>query len=292
MWAVVKNYLVGLALWCVFCASISTGAPARDLLTISADKNTFLAYVRFLDGRDPVRVSNFSSKRVTRGVVDLVFLQKALKLGGNTRKIHFILMPSYPRSVYALRNGDYVVSAEAIWSSDIEESTGELMAVSPLVEDGEYYAGLYTIASNSAVTEIKTPADVERFSIVSNRSWKTDWTTLQSINFSDIQSAATFEVMLGMVTRGRVDLLLIPFSNEADLSYIFAGTKFIPVPNYKVRLRGSRHFAVSAKHPLGASVYAELEKGIQLLRKDGVIKEGYSQAGFFNEQTKDWQVVN
>ena len=60
------------------------------------------------------------------------------------------------------------------------------------------------------------------------------------------------------------------------------------VPGIKVSFPGTRHFMVSKKHPLGAKVYAALERGLVVLRERGVISMAYRECGFFNEEYAGW----
>jgi hypothetical protein len=60
----------------------------------------------------------------------------------------------------------------------------------------------------------------------------------------------------------------------------------------KVVFEGSRHFVISRKHPLGASTYSALETGLAKLRDNGTITRAYTEAGVFNERSKDWTPLN
>lgn len=66
----------------------------------------------------------------------------------------------------------------------------------------------------------------------------------------------------------------------------------MPVQGLKVKLAGSRGWAVSLTHPAGVEAYAAIEKGLAVLRDEGVIVRAYRGSGVINERVADWKVLN
>ena len=64
------------------------------------------------------------------------------------------------------------------------------------------------------------------------------------------------------------------------------------MPNIKVALYGTRHFAVSKKAKDSKLILQQLNDGIMQLLANGIIEKAYRQAGFFNEQVENWQRLN
>jgi len=57
-------------------------------------------------------------------------------------------------------------------------------------------------------------------------------------------------------------------------------------------LNDSRHFVVSKKHPKGKETFIALQKGLTILRQRGTITKAFQDSGFFNQQVKNWPIIN
>ncbi|MCP4321002.1 MAG: hypothetical protein GY787_03950, partial [Alteromonadales bacterium] len=69
------------------------------------------------------------------------------------------------------------------------------------------------------------------------------------------------------------------------------GVHLVPVPDIKIGLQGTRHFAVSKRHPKGKEVIKALDAGIKLMKEQGIVDKAYSDSGFFNEKVKHWNKI-
>lgn len=127
---------------------------------------------------------------------------------------------------------------------------------------------------------------------VSSRNWTIDWQVLTKMNLSGLNHSGQFPLMARMLVKGRADFMLSPFYNSPDLSFTEGGEKFIPIPNIKVVLPGSRHFALSNKHPDFEEIKQALIKGLKILTDEGIIQKAYTQSGFFNAKVKNWHIIN
>jgi hypothetical protein len=98
--------------------------------------------------------------------------------------------------------------------------------------------------------------------------------------------------MAKLVSLGWIDAMLAPFTQNYPFSYQGTNYNIVAIEGVKVALDDSRHFVVSKKHPYGKETYIALQKGLKILREQGVIKRAFQQSGFFNEHVKDWTTLN
>lgn len=255
--------------------------------------NNYEAYLAFLDGRDPIKVSDFSGPHTRRSVVELVLLQQALKAGGLDTPVSFFFSPNYVRMINLVQTGDFVVAGNTAWHTDTNHLKEKLHFSPPVIRRGEYEAGIYALATNrKALASVRSLKDLQNHSIVSNKHWKVDWRTLNELGMTKLYNAPVWETIVGMVIGGRVDFILSPFSTEPDLSVTYQGAKLLPVPNLKIGLLGTRHYIVSQAHPNGELVFQALKQGLSQMRQDGRIVKAFREAGFFNERVRHWQKLN
>lgn len=88
------------------------------------------------------------------------------------------------------------------------------------------------------------------------------------------------------------DIVLAPFQASDDMSLMAFGVKLVPVPNIKTSLLGKRVFIVSKKPKDGNAMFKALNKGIQIMHKEGLIEKAYEQSGFYNNKIKDWKLID
>ncbi len=98
--------------------------------------------------------------------------------------------------------------------------------------------------------------------------------------------------MAKLVHLGWVDTMLAPFTKNFPFSYQGSDYTIVAFEGVKVALNDSRHFVVSRNHPHGKETFEALQRGIKILRKQGIIKKAYQQSGFFNEKVKGWHIIN
>lgn len=49
---------------------------------------------------------------------------------------------------------------------------------------------------------------------------------------------------------------------------------------------------ISKKHPRGEEVFEVFNKGLNALKDEGIVKQAYQQAGFFNVRVAEWNKLN
>ena len=278
-------------------ASISLAVFAEDkTITILTQQDVFSDYQKFIDGRDPLSLTNFGGPNSRRDVVELVLVQQALKAGGNTLPIKIVKVDntsdSYSRFIKEITSGSATMGGNSAWQVDLKQIADKVYISEPTIRQGEFEAGFYTTADNADARLSKTLPQIQKLTAVVAESWKPDVATLESLKFNNLLKTQSWDSMVGMLAKKRADVLLAPFQPTADLSMDVNGKKLVPILNVKVGLQGSRHFFVSKASPIGGEVFKSLNTGLGKLREQGVIEKAYRDSGFFNNATRNWNRLN
>lgn len=245
----------------------------------------------FLAGRDPLKIKSFSGKYAFRDIVEQVLLLQALDKGGYKANIQLVHVNFYKRRIRLIEQGEVHLSATPLWLMDLTEAKN-IFVTPALIKEGEFTAGLYIHAEKDTLLENQTLQQIRELHAVSNRNWSIDWQVLTEMDLAGLNHSGQFPLMALMLVKGRADFMMSAFYNSPDLSFIQGGEKFIPIPNVKIALPGSRHFALSDKHPDFEEIKQALIKGLAILTNEGTIQKAYTQCGFFNDKVKNWQVIN
>jgi len=280
------------ALSCAWLPAAFAAGPEQRVIQAAVPADVMADYARFLNGRDPLSISDFSGPHSRRDVVEVVLLHQALALGGWLHPLEFVDMPSGERLLREISSGRLICSATTYWEQDIAGpgvGTGQGVLLSrPMIQMGEFEAGLYTVESNRRAMSARTLADVRALSVLSNRNWVVDWATLEQLGISRRQHVTNWELMPRMVAAGRADLLLAPFQATPDLSLTVGNVRLLPIPGLKIALRGTRHYLLAREHPESFGLRSALDGGLQRLLQQGVVRKAYTQSGFFNARTASW----
>jgi len=262
----------------------------REELIIVLPGDVKRDYDLFLAGRDPLSINNYGGLGSRRDVIEVVLIQQALSLGGITDPIRFIVTSSHARIIKQVHSGKAVMTGNSIWY-DLLNDRDLLYVSESIIENGQFEAGIYTILENQKALSAKTLLDVRSLTAVSSKAWIIDWQTLNAMEMSSLINTVKWTSMVKMVAKGRADFLLAPFQPSVDMSFTPEGIHLVPVPGIKIGLQGTRHFAVSKRHPKGKEVIKALDEGIKLMKEQGIVDKAYRDAGFFNTKVKEWKKI-
>lgn len=261
-------------------------------VTFTIQPGLIILYDSFTKGRDPLTIDDFTGIYSRRDIVDIVIVQQALHLGGFNAEVTFQKGNYYAKNLQLLSEGKLAITVDSVWLSDLKEIENDVYISQPVIRNGEYVAGLYTEATNDKVLAVKTLKSLQSLSAVSSKNWSTDWNTLQALNFAKLSHQSDWRSMSKMVAKRWIDVMLMTFPVGESIYYTDSWVKLKPIPNIKVVLKDSRHFAVSKKHRQGAKLYAALDKGLTKLRQRGIIKKAYTECGLFHPAVENWQIIN
>lgn len=270
--------------------------PAQDvcaetLVTVAADENIYKRYRQFLsqEKQSAKDVASLKSSVANRPVAEIVLAQQAIEAGGLSATIEFVITPNAARDIVLVEEGEALMAAHTVFSSDISRKLYRSETVIPV---DSFVKGIYTTPENKNVLEVGSLDELRKFKAVSSTAWTADWATLQRLGLKEVYSAPTYESMIKMVAHGRGDFALLEFPNKNDLSLELFGVRLVPVPGLTIGIKESRHFVVSKSHPDGRKVFEALQRGLQTLKEEGRIKRYMQDVGFYNFRVADWKLIN
>ena len=259
-------------------------------IEITIETDIYKYAQEILNGKSPLEIDDFSGKNSQRDVVEFILVQKALLLGG--AKLDFIFNTGNydSKNSKLLKEGALLINFDTMWYSHAQTFSQDVYISDPLIRKGEYHAGIYT--SENSKLKINNLQEFKKLSVISNRNWSVDWKTLTDISPSKLIHEEEWVSMAKMVSLGWVDVMLAPFNKNKPFFYQGKNYKIYALKGIKISLNDSRHFVVSRNHPLGKKTFIALQKGLKILREQGAIDKAYRQSGFFNDETKNWKVLN
>ncbi|AZZ99070.1 hypothetical protein [Pseudoalteromonas sp. R3] len=275
---------------------VSQCAKAHNplIVDIISSENFSQRYQAFLQGRSVLDVTDF--RPTTQGshieIIEMVLLQQALFLGGETREVIFNPKPSVNILEFTdMIAGESLILARTVWHEDVINYRGSVYVSDPVVKFGEYEAGIYVAKRNQALHQT-TRDGLEQLTLVANPRWRVDWHALTNSKMNLVSFIGPWESMLNMVETDIVDGMLVNFSVSESLQLVFEGRDYVPIEGVKMVLPDSRHFIVSKRHPEGAQIFAALNRGLKELRRRGVIRKALTESGFINRKVQNWSVIN
>lgn len=281
---------IAVALLLICCGSMAnTQSKPKVEITIESDIYHYAQAI--IQDRPIASITHFKHKTVQRDVVEFILIQQALLLGGLEIEFDFKLGNYDARNIILLEKGLLLMSFDSVWLSQATAMSDAVYISEPVINKGQYMAGLFTAKGNEALHKVAQQQHLHDVSIVSSHDWPVDWQTLQTLQPKSLLHESDWISMAKMVSRGWVDAMLVPFNTSFPFEYTGEGYHLVAVPNIKVALNDSRHFLVSKKHPLGAQTFAALQKGLAILKESGQIEKAYIDAGFLNPLVKDWPVI-
>jgi hypothetical protein len=263
-----------------------------NTVTAVVDEDIIADYQLFVGDRDPIDIDFYGGPGARRDVVEIVLLQQALHLGGFNTKIVFRPERSYLRIIKLVADGQVPLSATLKWRDDIKPYSDYLYKSSAVVKEGEFIAGIYTRPDNAKALAATSLDKIRELTAASNNHWKADVSTLKQLGIQRIYYSTYWGQIVRMVVAGRADITLAPFQSNPDMKVLFEGSELVPIPGIKVALPGSRHWAVSKKHPQGKEIFTALQKGISILEHRKIIQRAYEESGFFHQGVEHWKLLN
>ncbi len=282
----IKNIAIATLVWC-FSYAIAWAETVR----VYIPPDVLADYKVFLQDRDPLQISDYSGEGARRDVIEVVLFQQALARTGNRFNVQFIEQPDYGAMLDGIESGDAIASVTSLWRRDLSPRWDNLYITAAVIDRGQFEAGFYTPESNYAAIESQAISELRALRGVSSKNWVIDWQTLQDFG-ANVTHVDTWGEMVAQVFSNQSDYLLAPFQATSDLSLELPEGKLVPIPNVKISLVDTRHFAVSRVHPLGWDFNTALHRGIMRLKKDGVVTKAYTDCGFLNAQVSTWYQVN
>jgi len=288
------NYKFLVLIFGVLASSLlATVARAEDIPSVDVliEDSVYDDYFRFLNGRSVQDIHDFSTVGARRDVVDMVLVQQAIRLGGLTLNFQFKRSDFSARSPKLFIRGEALVSFDSVWRNAARKFEQHVYISSPVIERGQYVAGLWTSPRNGKALAVRTLQDLQQLTAVSSKSYEADWRTLEGLKLKDIRDEYAWISMATLVSKGWIDVMLAPFPRQQPFVIKQEHVTLVAVDGVKVLLDDSRHFVVSKHHPYGAVTFAALQRGMAKLREQGVLNRAYAECGFYNSAVANWTLL-
>ena len=237
-----------------------------------------------IDGTSCLDIDKYAYEGSTRVYAEALLICQALTLGGIEPIFNFHQFPSHGRALIELKKGTTHLMFSTAWLSQKHDS---LYVSEPLMFVGDFEKGIYTLAENKDLLNVRSLKQLQGFKAISNNQFLVDWQMLSQLGI-DTYSHPNWDLVFKMLEAKRGDFILAEFSPEPDMNITTAGVKLIPVQNIKINFNDSRHVFVNKSQDNSAMIFAALQSGLKTLHQQGTIKKAYQSLGFYNEKAKGW----
>lgn len=280
---------VWILLLTIFLLFYPTAAEAEPALLVPED--VMADYERLLNGRDPLALEDFSGTGSRRDVVEMILIQQALEAAEVNLDFRFEVENSYEDILQGLVAGQALATGTTAWLSDLMPRHADTRITTALIGQGEFVAGIYVRPDNEQALQVSQADDLKALTGISSRSWRADWVTLEALDLGGLIDAASWSDMVSAVLAGEADFLLAPFQPTPGMVLTVGEQELVPIPGVKLGLVGSRHLAVSRAHPEGSLFNSALQLGLLRLKEEGVVRQAYTDAGFYHPEVTDWTLI-
>ncbi len=270
---------------------VSAPAAAGEKIKVAVIEKLAQRYKLLLSENegDVTNISEVTGENSTRGLVQLVIIKQALYKGGLDVDFDFILTPNSTRSNALLRSGDAVISPHL---GLIQSQPKETFLSSVVIESRTLTKGVYGLASNKALMEIKSIADLKPLTGVLQTSWSSDIKTLKKHDITQIDLVNKYHNIFTRIAHRGLDYTLLELSYNKELIRYSNKIQLHPVPNIVIKLEGTRHFFISKKHADGKRVFQALEKGLQIMKEEGTIQKYFKKIKVIRDDLEHFKVLN
>jgi len=281
-----------LLLCSLFCTSFITPAAPQTTIKIAVTQRLADFYQSALK-KEQKQVINFTEQNLidtTKGFVSLVILQQALHKGGLSSNVEFIISPNLNRSQLLVQSGDALLTLTTIQENYTLPNT---FKSSPLIHSKDMVRGIYGLKSNHALMKVKALDELKKFTATTNSAWREDLTSLQAIEPAKLDVVSSLKSVFTRIAYRNIDFTLLDLpKGTPEFQRHHEEIILVPVPGLFINTRNKRHFLISEKHPDSQITYQALEKGLKIMREQGLIKKYYRQVKQFPSDIPDWKILN
>lgn len=276
----IKWLLLTVVIWLVGAPVYAMAIQTEQSIGIFIRDDVYHDYTRFLAGRQPQDITDFSGQFIRRDVVDMIIAQQALHLGGFDKTFNYQVGKINFRNTKLLEQGGLLISFDTYWYEDAKSLVDKVYISNAVIRKGEYFAGIFASPHNEKVFKLQRLSDFNQLTGVSTPRWRTDWKTLSQLPLKELVAEDEWLSQVRMVSMQWIDFMLMPLMPQMDNQYVLEDIVLQAIPNILILLDDSRHFVISKRHPDGAQAFQALQKGLKILRQQGAIEKAYRQAGF------------
>ena len=271
--------------------SISFIASAEIPITVTVAVKTNLIdkYQHFLEEKQKqaIELTYMDMTDMSRGIIKLVILEQALHKAGLAATIELVASPNAQRSQYMVQTGQVLLSTRLLIDDLTPKDT---LKSSALLGYKDLRRGIYGLKSNHALMEVKTLEELKNFSAVTVTTRESDVKLLQKIGLSNLQLVSKRDFIFTRIAYRNIDFTLLGIEKEIERKH--GGIILVPVPDLLIQTDSSIHFFISEKHQHGQMIHQALEKGLAIMREQGLIKKYYHQISQVGLDLQSWKIIN
>ena len=219
---------------------------------------------------------------------EAVILCLALFKGGIIPNFQLTPVPTQARALSNLKSNMADLAVFTFWGRDADHE--KINVSSPALKRGEFYRGIYYSSNNLELNHIRNLEQLKEYTAVVNENWKVDLETLQCLGLK-YKSIASYPQMLRMVYAKRLDFIIHNFATTPDFTFRAFDTELKPIVGIKVEMPDSLHYFISKSSPNYSKLSKALEKGLKILRDEGLLREAYMSVTVIDPRVKDWEVL-
>lgn len=288
----IKYFWFTLSCLSLFISNNSLAQNQQEI-TVKAGlyKGTYLGFQHHFEGdicSNLLKVKHIEI--IDRSVVDIIILCSAFANQQTKLNIQLVLYPNNRRARTMVASGDIDILLTAIWKADIDNKS--VLQSKNVVLKNEFEKGIYVYEHHPLLNVASENINLDEYTGITIQSWQYDWKILGELT-NNRTNIGHIPALYKMLKRRRADFTLLEFSSLSEMaSFDHSGIKLLPVKGVKVLLNDVRRFIVSKKFKHAEHYIHILDKGIQKMHSEGTIKTLYKKAGFFNENTTNWRLLN
>jgi hypothetical protein len=273
-------------------ASDEQGEGPRVVLKVAVSSIVGDSLAKWTRDRPVFQIERFDSPHANRPTVDLVLQLQALAAGGLDFDYELSIHTNYGRALVEVTQGYADLTAESIWDSEIAAEPEALIGTTPVIRNGEFEKGIYTLPNNTRLLNARLPDQWGEFIGVTVFNWTLDVQLLENLGIKRIEKVSKIENAFPLIRDGRADFTLLEFAPTADMSIERGGISLVPVPQCKITLPGSRSWIIARQSQHAEAIHAAFERGIGVMRREGRFERAYRECGFINPKVAGWRRVS
>ena len=268
-------------------------------VAVSAEKREVYLAFRRINGNDAVKtLTAYTDPALKdRVILELLFMEQALFRAG-FEDVVLDLIPydalefALPDLIDADSKDNIVATSFTVARKKLNKIKSEVHITTAIIESSDTHYGFFVDKFNQELLNIKTQADLQDYTTMSNSAWSADWEAATGIGLGRVLDGS-WEDQQNALIDGDTDFIIRPFS-KMDLTISHSdGTsmRLIPIPNLKIALPSTRHYPVAKRHPQGRLFNAALNLGLVKMKKDGTIAKALNQTNYINALVSEWTLI-
>ncbi len=230
-------------------------------------------------------------KSMGRDVISLIIFVQALDRAGLAVNFEFVSSPNPQRNGALVQSGAVLLSMRTFAEGYTPKDT---LKSSPLLDSEHSLRGVFGLKSNHALMKVKTLEELREFSAVTNHAWKNEIKFLQGIGLPKLELSHSRESIFKHIAFRNIDFTILALTNSQspDLQIRFADITLVPVPGLLIMKKNTYQFIIAENHPDGQRVHQTLEKGLGMMREQGLIKKYFQQLIPHRSDLPNWKILN